>query len=411
MNKERKKERKNRLVTTVVALNLSMALAIPFACQDKQTDMQQIKAEDEISEFFVNEDLAKTVAENFMRKTNPSLKSTKNYKLKKIKDEMGEELIYVINFDEGGFVLMPADNRIEPILAFSENNYFETENVEQMNGVGLWVSDTKDGIKELKKLKVPQSEEMKELWLKHLAHFNLKDEGDPPDDPCIDSTRTVGPYITNYWCQNNDYNSDCPTEAWVENEYSCSADFSDPTLYLSGRAYAGCVAVAMGMIMSYHEYPTSYSWSQMPQDNPNYPDFDIYGNSVVAGLFTDIGDAVDMRYMCTASRADDVDAVSAFKNDFGYSTTATLSDFYYTTTKQELDADRPVYLSGQKSNNAHAWVCDGYQIIYTCLGSTQYLSEKLHMRFGNFGHENDGYYYSNNINGYYSIKMIYGIEP
>ena len=409
MKKERKKERKKRVVAAILTLALSLALLIPYSCQDKQDSSPQLVAQENTSEFFVNEDMAKTVAQNFMRKTNPSLKSTKNYKLEKIKDEMGEELIYVINFDEGGFVLMPADNRIEPILAFSENNYFETKNVEQINGVGLWVSDTKEGIKKIKQSKEPQSEVMKELWKKYLTKFRLKDEGDPPDDPCVNSSTTVGPLISTLWCQNHNFNSDCPTEAWVENRWGCSADFDDQDLYLNGRARAGCVAVALGMIMNYHEYPTSYNWSQMPQDN--FP-WDLYGNSVVADLLYDIGlSSVDMRYKCDISEADDVDAVSALENDFGYSISVTLSGYNINTTISEISYGRPVYFSGVKDGKGHAWVCDGYRTDVICLGDLGYVYNYLSMKFGNFYGTNDGEYYYNNINGYSNLKIIYGIEP
>ena len=373
--------------------------------------MPQIEPQDEISEFFVNEDLAKTVAENFMRKTKPSLKSTQNYKLEKINDEMGEELIYVINFDEGGFVLMPADNRIEPILAFSDNNYFKTENVENKNGIGLWISNTKNGIKKTKKSKEPQSEEVKELWKKHLDFFNLKDEGDPPDDPCVESHDTKGPLLSTSkdgWGQAYYFNQYCPTEAEVEATCgSCDCDFSELSF---GRAYTGCIPVAMGMIMSYHEYPTSYSWSQMP---------DFPGNAIASDLLFDIGSAVDISYECTGSPADESDVTGAFESTFGYSTTATLMSYStsslsnYGTVRAEIIADRPVLFMGYVSSGqpGHAWVCDGYRISIYCIGDTEYEYRFLNMRWGDGDAMGDGEFSYNSFGYSYNLSIVKGIEP
>ena len=399
-----KKERKKRVVAAILTLALSLALLIPYSCQDKQDSSPQLVAQENTSEFFVNEDMAKTVAQNFMRKTNPSLKSTKNYKLEKIKDEMGEELIYVINFDEGGFVLMPADNRVEPILAFSENNYFETKNVEQKNGVGLWVSNTKEGIKKIKKSKDPQSEVMKELWEKHLFILNLKDEGDPPDDPCVPSSTTVGPLISTTWRQGDGFNADCPLEAAVEAKWSCSADFSGS--YLNGRAYAGCVAVAMGQIMNYHEHPTSYSWNSMPSGRT--------GNSAAADLLFDIGTEVGMEYKCNGSFAATSNIVPALENDFNYSTSATKASYSYSDfmdVRAEINTSRPVILTGTSAAGGHAWVCDGYRTNIHCINGLGYVYNYLHMNWG-WGGDSDGYFYYNNFNGFTSDKyIIKGIKP
>ena len=254
MKKERKK---GKIIATSVVIALCILLIIPYACQDKAGKLLPIN---EISEFFVNEDIAKTVAENFMQKTNPSLKSAQSYKLKKIRDDDGVELIYVVNFDEGGFVLMPTDNRVNPILAFSETNFFETENIEKVNGLSLWMNGTKKGIKDVKKSKIHQSKEMKALWGKYLKNFNLKDGGIGGDPPCEDSQVTKGPLLStshDQWCQSSFFNLDCPTEAQVEAQYNCDCDFSGS----SGHAYAGCAPVAMGMLMTYHQYPNSYNWS------------------------------------------------------------------------------------------------------------------------------------------------------
>ena len=399
-----KKER--RVVAAIVTVVLSLALLIPYSCKDKHETPPQLVAQENTSEFFVNEDMAKTVAENFMRKTNPSLKSTKNYKLEKIKDEMGEELIYVINFDEGGFVLMPADNRVQPILAFSDKNHFNTENHKEVNGLSLWIDVMIKEIKLVRKSKVEQNEEMKELWKKHITIFNLKDEGDPPDDPCVQTTTTVGPLLTTIWRQGDGFNTYCPTEQDVEDDCgTCDCDFN--TTYLGGHARAGCLAVAMGQIMYYHEYPNTYSWNLMPTGET--------GNSYAADLLSDIGVDLSMDYQCGGSYAPVSNAVSVFENDYNYSTSATFTNYGYSDfsdIKIEINADRPVLFSGISVEGAHAWVCDGWRESIICLNNLGYVYQYLSMNWGWGANEGNGFYHYNNLNGFTTtLQIVKGIKP
>ena len=410
MKKERKK---GKIIATSVVIALCILLIIPYACQDKAGKLLPIN---EISEFFVNEDIAKTVAENFMQKTNPSLKSAQSYKLKKIRDDDGVELIYVVNFDEGGFVLMPTDNRVNPILAFSKTNSFKMDGFENVNGISLWMAERIKQIKNIKKMTTPQNKEMKELWKKHLTSFRLKDEGDPSGDPCVESHTTVGPLMTTIWHQRGNYNTDCPTATEVKAiTDSCNCDFSVGGL--NGHARAGCIPVAMGQIMNYHQYPNTYSWSQMPQGKTA---FDYLGNSVVADLLSDIGDVLDVNYYCYVSEADLVDIVPAFENNYGYSTTATRSNYYsnFVTVRNNISNDWPVLFTGSNSSGYyHSWVCDGYQTSIYCIGDSQVEYNYLHMNWGDGVDYNppDGYtgFYSYDDLGDFNnnLSIITGIKP
>ena len=182
------------------------------------------------------------------------------------------------------------------------------------------------------------------------------------------------------WTQDSPMNDECP---YYKN------GFLYPT-------YAGCVAIALGQIMRYYEYPAqgmgsvnyttdtynikvssdlashTYDWTKIL---PNY----VYTQSTpaeraeVAKFVFDVAAATQMDFTPSASNTQDFRAAQALVKHFGYDASLQLIDHrFYTTTewantlRAELDAQRPVYVSGANvygSNSSvagHAFVIDGY---------------------------------------------------
>jgi hypothetical protein len=75
-----------------------------------------------------------------------------------------EPALYVINYETGGFVILSADNRVEPILAYSESNYFESENVTYPEGLVEWMDEQKAYVSSVRTGKGEQSPQVKKLW-------------------------------------------------------------------------------------------------------------------------------------------------------------------------------------------------------------------------------------------------------
>lgn len=51
--------------------------------------------------------------------------------------------LYIINFKEGGFIIISADKRIEPILAYSESSNFPLNDFSNMPfGLSFWLNST-----------------------------------------------------------------------------------------------------------------------------------------------------------------------------------------------------------------------------------------------------------------------------
>lgn len=401
-----RKKRKNSIKTSLIVVASCFVLLLPFSCQEKPDAISKNELQIENNEFFVGENSVKMVAENFAKgfgsNTPNSLKTQKTYSLNKFLDEEnGEALLYIVNYDDGGFLIIPADNRVFPILAQSETSSFGTEESELPGGINIWVQDIKKVIKKIKKENKEQSKEVKLAWEKYLRYSQLKVY--IPPDPCEDQTIIVGPLLNTTWGQECGYNSLLQTET----QLGCSSLPCD-------KAYTGCIATAMAQVMKYHQYPSSYSWSSMPNNE---------GTTATATLMYDIGQSIDnYNYSCTGSGVSYENlgnVVLSLENDFNYSTSVTLSNYSsysFSTVTNEINYNRPVIFVGTdtNTNTAHSWVCDGYQSRFYCDTGGTYLYS--HLNWGEDG-DYDGYFgynfnFTKGSNVYDSnVKMITGIKP
>ena len=315
-----------------------------------------------------------------------------------IPDNNNKPALYIINYKDGGFIVLAGDRRSEPILAFSEINSFDLDQNYYPSGLIGWLFDSKENITRLRNANVSISPGLENQW-DNLEHgltdvISCKLIEDPGED-CTPYTIQVGPLLQTIWDQDCGYNSETPS-------MSCVPCY---------HAYTGCVATAMAQVMRYHQYPNNYNWSGMPND---------YGNAAIATLMRDIGDFVNMDYSCDGSSAELGEIASSFTNDFGYST-ATTADYYHNTVKSELSQSRPVILTGGRNtgwwifgqfSDGHAWVCDGFlNYVDPCYGS--FL--KFNMNWG-WGGSYNGWYSFNNFNPgehtfNYKRRIVYNIKP
>ena len=149
-----------------------------LSCQRENIDTQQTKTSD-LDDLHVTSDVALKVSKNYFEISNSTSKSNssrvsgegnglinmKNKKVKSLKtfkdEKTQEELFHLFRYEGGGFAIISADKRMTPVLAFSESNDFENE---ELGGVKEWIMATKMGIKKVKKyLKEPEEKE-KKLW-------------------------------------------------------------------------------------------------------------------------------------------------------------------------------------------------------------------------------------------------------
>ena len=351
----------------------------------------------------VPSETAQKVATTFLNNNG-----AKAAQLTDLSKEAGFTNLYIFNGNPG-FVVMAADDCVQPILGYSLTGKFIAENMP--TNISGWLQGYNDEIQYAIDNKLKASAETIQLW-KDLTEGNAK---------AAKATIVVDALIQTTWDQDPGYNNLCP--------YDNNANELTVT---------GCVATAMAQIMRYWEYPShgvgshSYTPSTHPeygtqsvnfaQQTYNWADMPLYSpNAEIAKLMYHCGVAVDMDYdigSTGGSGAFNTAIAPALTNYFNYKSTASLKNkSSYTTNnwnnllKTELDAGRPVQYGGSGSGGGHAFVCDGYD-----------SSNNYHFNWGWSGN-NDGFYSLTNLNpgsggsggGSYNFTQnqsaIIGIQP
>ena len=324
---------------------------------------------------------AKTAATHFlMGRTGGNAKSARQVHIVytgQALDESSQRTVpcyYIINMNQG-FVIISADDRIEPILGYSTEGNFNVEDIP--DNLLAFLDEYSAQIKEFLHDAPASPTEASAKWASLMR-----------DDYTQNATKgaVIGPLLETTWDQNSPYNVLCP------------ADANGP----GGYVYAGCVATAMAQVIRYWEYPStgagnksyicnfnsssggeygdygtlsayfgysSYNYANMPASiSTSSPTSQI---SEIAKLIYHCGVSVEMMYGANGSGASVSDAPNALKQYFKYSSNyGTVNPQYkskssYTSSnwisllKSELDQWRPVIYRGQ-GTGGHAFVCDGY---------------------------------------------------
>lgn len=256
---------------------------------------------------------------------------------------------YIFNRGEReGFAIVAGDDRLYPLLAYSDSGYFDLENAPEQ--IRYWMAGYEQSI------------------LQMLSQPEIVPVGASPSR----GTKEVLPLLDKkkiLWDQEYPYNLQCPFEGNIQ----C------PT---------GCVATAMAQILRFHEWPNAavgshsytdngisrsvqygheYNWADMPGTfSKTHPDAEKHAKEL-SRFMKDVGFGVDMSYGASGSGAFETGVVRALREHFKYKkSVTTLFRYNYTATewenliREELDAERPVLLSGYGEGGGHAFVCDGY---------------------------------------------------
>lgn len=239
------------------------------------------------------------------------------------------------------------------------------------------------------------------------------DNPGPPVRVCDGFYIEKQPLLTTTWGQNGGYNNYMPTK-------TCTPSYNN------GKAYTGCVATAMAQIIRYHEYPSTYNYSVMP-NILYYTDTTSLGAGAISLLMLDAAVSLPSTYKCDGTEAavNNIDIVNSFKNFFNYSSSITKGAFSYSTVKSELNNNRPVLLTAYRNEilfwgiNGHAWVTDGYLNYFTCTNPYNnhdgYETLLFHMNWGWNGTDNGWFGYNNwapgTYNYQYDKEMVIGIMP
>ena len=270
----------------------------------------------------------------------------------------GEICYYAYNVDNSGFIIVSADDRFRPIVAYSTEGTFETENMSPEAKFYL------DKVIEARtNPNAVVAEDAQQEWQSLYNSGKLISRNNGKDATHLCQTK---------WNQDSPYNLYAP-------EANGGPD---------GRCYAGCVATAMSQVMKYWDYPqqgsghhsyhcyygtlsadfgaTTYDWEHMPKQIISSTT--QQETEAIALLMYHCAVAVNMNFGPDGSGAYSDDVTESIRQYFSYSNQAQLEyrDFYSLSEwqnklKESFDRNWPVYYSGYSENGGgHAFVCDGY---------------------------------------------------
>ena len=345
----------------------------------------------------VDEKTASVVAERFFLKNYGHKASVENVIVKQYK---GHESIYYCNLDRGGWVAVPANRNLNPVVAHSDEGSVDLNNAPQVF------------LDWMEQYEFVADVAMQEKWYKEDRHKKwdelLSDDFD--EQNVLKSYINHTQLISTRWGQSktNDSSSPhCPGYNVLLPNEGCSE--------CDGKALAGCVAVAIGQIMNYWGYSNgSYSdfdWWNMPNylyyANPNFDK----ESAAISYLLKRIGETVSMDYGCeesdaNMSAADEALEFFGYKDNMSRKLKATHTyNAWVNILKTEIQAERPLLYSA----GTHVFVCDGYNS----------ENDNFHFNLGWRGNDNGWYDFEDlgDIEGHseYGYVIIHscfiGIEP
>ena len=308
----------------------------------------------------------------------------------------GETCFYAFNVGEGGFVIVSADDRFRPIVGYSDEGPFETENPSPELMFYL------DKIIEARTSRnVVLFDDTEQEWQSVATTGRLLSRN---------GGRAVDYICTTKWNQDSPYNL-----------YAPEANGGS-----GNRCYAGCVATAMSQVMKRWNHPlqgtgsysyycpgygtqsanfgeTTYDWEHMPDRLAGASQQEI---EAVALFMYHCGVSVEMQFSPSGSGANSWDVPDAIKDYFSYSSHADLKwrEGYpllnwQNMLKESHDIGWPVYYSGFSNSGGHAFVCDGYDD-----------SDLFHFNWG-WGGSSDGYFVIDEIDYAGWAQAVFNYVP
>jgi len=389
-----------------LAISLFAAIFF-FACSDKYMgDYDYLNVDTEVSvtlneETFVSLELATSVAEKFLggeiaKKGNVKLLA--NASVETVMDKNNPSM-YVVNYPEGGWVIVGATRNYYPVLAYSDEGNFELNT--EIIGLNGWLKETQEAIRTSVAFDDKTKGQMRSLWAVYEKNdFKL---------PESSGAKNYQAMLDRIWELQNQYGSSGWNEfIALENaewalgsstyqslmslanamnsppEYTIvgiKESFNNPKVgplltspaisWHQGYPYnqyvsnypAGCGAVAMAQIMSFHKQPSNLTINgqTITWNNGSY----LMTDSDAARLISGTGNAASMNYGSNGSWALPNNIRSGLQW-YGYTVNQT-SHNSSTLKNYILTNQKPVLMLGGVVNlptvltyiNGHYWVCDG----------------------------------------------------
>ncbi len=347
-------------------------------------------------------------------------------KVESFGDETGELIYHIVYLQPCGFVIVAADDLVEPIIGFADDGIYDPS---PANPLGALVNnDLKGRVAAARALERQKVRLEDTAFTRHhkkwerFANFAQTSEGELSlmGLSSLSDVR-VAPLVQSKWSQGSVCGSTC---------YN---------YYTPDNYYCGCVATTMAQLMWYHRYPVNgigvqefwvrkndgewfaaytrggdasggpYKWNNMV-DVPNCSTT-LAQREAIGAICYDAAISVNTNFTSTGSDADTHKAKDTLINTFqygnavkSYNSGANIGAGLIAMINPNLDAKDPVIIS-IKGLTAHAVICDGYGYNFST------LYHHLNMGWGGLS---DAWYNLPDINSepaYSSVyKCVYNIH-
>ncbi|MCM1319790.1 MAG: C10 family peptidase [Muribaculaceae bacterium] len=263
---------------------------------------------------------------------------------------VNDTLFYLFNYTEGGFAVIGANKKMAPILAISVDGSFNLEDTVNNPGLALYVENLRSI-----EANIPSI----------LSDSPFIPSQPDPIDPIFPAFKTkihkdIKPLLKHHpknWYQRTPFNVYCPIN-----------------INKGQRAYVGCVPLACAQIMSYFEWPTTYSGINLNWSNINsilYP-ATITCPDWLAKFLHEVGLTLKVEYNINGSLESGTSKnnIKKYFSQFGYEKLSDPKNLTHNSASVDLESSPLLVLgSNVESNSGHCWVIDGY-LSYSIYGGT-----------------------------------------
>ena len=294
-------------------------------------------------------------------------------------DSNGDPIYHIVYLESSGFVIVPGEDEIEPIIGFVLEGEYDPSLDNPLGALvtqdlSLRIAEVHKGNGNIRRndnvFKDHQSK-----WY-YLESCNAVGDSSEKLQLTTISDIRVMPLVQSRWNQNDECSADC-YDIYTPNHFPC-----------------GCVATAMAQLMRYYQHPANpngtgpfqiwvngisqnnflrggdgnggnYDWNNMVLD-PTCSITQTQRNAIGA-LCYDAGVVVNMSYSQAGSNANTLDVAVAFVNTFnynnairGYNSSNNIGAGLNGMLNPNLDAAYPCLLGIAGTPGGHAIVCDGY---------------------------------------------------
>ena len=335
-------------------------------------------------------------------------------------DAAGQPVYFIVDLEPTGYVIVPADDEAEPVIAFVEQGRFNPSPTNPLGAlVGRDLPNRISATRRMAGIPAPPDSagqpdfrgKARQRWTQLEGSMGTPvppeatgNSGliEPPGASTLSDVR-VAPLIQSHWDQ---------TTAGGQTCYN---------YYTPNHWPVGCVATATSQLIRYHQYPAAYTppggaahsfnWANMPL----VPDYSITlaQRQEIGYLCFQVAESVDMEYAADGSAAKLADASASLRQSFKYSQSIYGKNYWSPNSNisgpiltlminPNLDAGLPTLLAilDAGSQYGHAIVCDGY--------GYQNATLYHHLNMGWSG-DDDAWYALPNIDGYLAeYDTVYG---